>query len=218
MSVGGSRVFIAAAVRMYEEGLAAALGDDLRFELVGTAASRHAMLDAVAALEPPPDVVLVDLGHAEGVAAVRALRRSAPEVGVVALAIGDTDADVLAWAEAGAVALVPREASLAELSDLLEAVVAGGSPCTPRIGAVLLRRLAAQADAARAGAGPRALTAREREIARLIDRGLSNKEIAARLRIELATVKNHVHSILEKVDARRRADAVSVLRGQGLLD
>lgn len=210
-------MFVAAAVRMYEEGLASVMRADRRFDLAGTAASRHALLDAVAVLEPPPDVVLVDLGREEGIAAVRALRRTLPETGVIALAVGEED-DVVAYAEAGAAGLVPRESSLEDLGELIESVAGGGSPVAPRLGAVLLRRLAVQAEQARAGHDPRSLTAREREVARLIDRGLSNKEIATSLSIELPTVKNHVHSILEKVDVNRRDEAAAVLRTRGLLD
>jgi DNA-binding NarL/FixJ family response regulator len=62
-----------------------------------------------------------------------------------------------------------------------------------------------------AGSGPQ-LTSREREIAVLIEEGLSNKEIARRLCIELATVKNHVHHILEKMQVRRRAQAAAAVR------
>jgi two-component system nitrate/nitrite response regulator NarL len=56
------------------------------------------------------------------------------------------------------------------------------------------------------------LTRREREIVRLIDEGLSNKEIAASLRIQLATVKNHVHHILVKLGVQRRAEAAALIR------
>ena len=56
------------------------------------------------------------------------------------------------------------------------------------------------------------LTAREREIVALIDEGLSNKEIAHDLSIEVTTVKNHVHNILEKLNVRRRADAAALMR------
>jgi DNA-binding NarL/FixJ family response regulator len=71
----------------------------------------------------------------------------------------------------------------------------------------------ASAQAAIAGVQPlEALTAREREILRLIDDGCSNKEIAQRLSIEVTTVKNHVHHILEKLGVRRRAEAAAALR------
>ena len=56
------------------------------------------------------------------------------------------------------------------------------------------------------------LTRRERQIVGLIDQGLSNKEIASRLCIELPTVKNHVHNILEKLHVRRRGEAVARIR------
>ena len=79
--------------------------------------------------------------------------------------------------------------------------------------ASLLRRVAALA-AGNGGGLPRAqLTSREREIVGLIDRGLSNKEIARDLGIEVATVKNHVHNILEKLQVHRRGEAAARVRG-----
>jgi ATP/maltotriose-dependent transcriptional regulator MalT len=88
---------------------------------------------------------------------------------------------------------------------------------SPAVAAVLLRRVAALGGERGAGDGP-ALTRRERQIVGLIGRGLSNKEIAGTLRIELPTVKNHVHNILEKLRVERRAEAVSVARARGELD
>ena len=81
--------------------------------------------------------------------------------------------------------------------------------------ASLLRRVAALA-AVHGGELPRGrLTSREREIVRLIDQGLSNKEIARDLGIEVATVKNHVHNILEKLQVHRRGEAAARVRGIG---
>ena len=68
----------------------------------------------------------------------------------------------------------------------------------------LRRRPAAQLD----------LTSRELEVVELIERGLSNKEIGSELHIEVTTVKNHVHNILEKLQVRRRGDAVATVRGR----
>jgi two-component system, NarL family, nitrate/nitrite response regulator NarL len=81
--------------------------------------------------------------------------------------------------------------------------------------AALLRRVVsvAHVQAGHAGSDPTAsLTAREREIVHLIDEGLSNKEIATRLQIELPTVKNHVHHVLDKLAVSRRADAAALVR------
>jgi len=84
--------------------------------------------------------------------------------------------------------------------------------CSPRVAGALLRRIAALATDGRSDRVPAHLTNREREIMGLIDEGLSNKEIAKRLRIEVATVKNHVHNILEKLQVHRRGEAAARVR------
>ena len=89
----------------------------------------------------------------------------------------------------------------------------GEAACSPRVAAALLRRVADRGARARRLDGEFApLTSRERQIVALIDEGLSNKEIAARLCIELSTVKNHVHNLLEKLGARGRGEAAARVR------
>jgi len=90
--------------------------------------------------------------------------------------------------------------------------VRGEAVCSPRVAGALLRRIAALATDGRSDRVPAHLTKREREIMGLIDEGLSNKEIAKRLRIEVATVKNHVHNILEKLQVHRRGEAAARVR------
>ena len=95
--------------------------------------------------------------------------------------------------------------------DVISAVARGEARCSPRIVGSLLRRIAALA-AERHGHGQgqgsaMGLTARESEILALLQQGLSNKMISRRLGIELATVKNHVHSVFGKLGLRRRAEA-----------
>jgi DNA-binding NarL/FixJ family response regulator len=91
------------------------------------------------------------------------------------------------------------------------AVVRGETACSPRVAATLLRRVADRARE-RPYSEFAPLTSRERQVVALIDEGLSNKEIAARLCIELSTVKNHVHNLLEKLGARGRAEAAARVR------
>jgi DNA-binding NarL/FixJ family response regulator len=125
----------------------------------------------------------------------------------------DSEESVLAFAEAGIAGYVPREGSVQDLVDAVERAVRGELQCSPQLAGAIIRRLAW-----RAAAGsdfPRGpLTARETEIVRLIDQGLSNKEIAVRLGIEVATVKNHVHNLLEKLRVRRRAEAAAHIRSR----
>lgn len=206
------RIFVVASVRLYEEGLARVLDADERFGVVGTARTFGDAL-TVLRLAAPPDVVLLDIARPDGVSAVRAIRDEFPEARVVALAVRQVDEDIVGWAEAGVAGLVPLEASLDDLAATVESVVRGETLVPARTAAVLLERVAELARAGAATAELTVLTPREREIAALIDEGLSNKEIAARLHIELPTVKNHVHHILGKLQVRRRSEAAAALRG-----
>ena len=98
-----------------------------------------------------------------------------------------------------------------DLTSTIISVTRGELLCSPRVAATLLRRVGALANGARAPHALRGLTFREREVLDLIDGGLSNKEIAVRLHIEVATVKNHVHNLLEKLHVTSRAQAAAQL-------
>ena len=202
---------IVASVRLYREGIADALRQAGRHAVLGTAGTGPAAIERLRALPAPPGLILLDVSVPEGPALVAALRDAAPGAKVIALAVRDGDGDAIAWAEAGVAALVSRDASLDELLRTIDAVGRGASLCSPETVAALLRRVAEAArERDRRAAVP--LTRREREIVGLIDQGLSNKEIGSRLHIEVSTVKNHVHSVLEKLDVRRRDDAAAILR------
>lgn len=205
-------VFIVASVRLYRQGLTDALNADPRFRVIGSAATSAEALATMIRFAALPRVVVVDVGVDAGLICARRLRASLPEVSLVALAIDDTDDSVVAWAEAGVAGFVTRDTSLEELMSVVECVAGGGTRCSPSATAALLRRLAELAS--HRASGPRIfqLTPREREVVALIDRGLSNKQIASELHIELATVKNHVHSVLEKLQVDRRGAAAAAVR------
>ena len=209
-------VFVLVAVRLYRDGIVDALRRDPRFRVVGSAASAKSAIAQLQELLSAPHVALVDLDLAEGPAVARALREEWPTLSIVAFAVRESDEDVVSWAEAGASGLVSREATLAELLDAIDAAVNDEVLCSPAVAAALLRRVAAASGETRSGSG-HALTRREREIVRLVADGLSNKEIAGALQIELATVKNHVHNILEKLGVGRRTEAVGAARARGEL-
>jgi two-component system, NarL family, nitrate/nitrite response regulator NarL len=85
--------------------------------------------------------------------------------------------------------------------------------CSPQIAASLIRRVRTLSCERPAPSDVPPLTARQWEILDLIDEGLSNKEIAGRLCIEVPTVKNHIHNILDKLQVRRRSEAAARVRG-----
>jgi two-component system, NarL family, nitrate/nitrite response regulator NarL len=204
------RIFVVSPMRIYQQGLSYVLAQEPAIRVVGMASSLRA-----AGLAPDgdgtagsADVLLFDLAVEGGLAELRRLA-GAGSPKVLALGVVEDEDQVIACAEAGIAGYVTPSGSVGELVRTIRAAARGEFNCPPHIAAGLLRRLAT----AGAHARPQArLTLREREVARLIDQGLSNKEIARRLSIELATVKNHVHNILEKLGVSRRADAVASLR------
>jgi two-component system nitrate/nitrite response regulator NarL len=203
-----TRVVVVSEIRLYREGLVDALTRGNALEVAGTAVSANDVLHRLEQMHP--DVVLLDCSAGEPEDA-RAILAVAPETKLIALAVSDAEEAVIAWAEAGVAGFITREASLQEVIDTIDGVARGETIASPRLTAALDRhvRLSGAAQAARA---EERLTCREREIVELIDAGLSNKEIASRLAIQVATVKNHVHNILEKLQVGRRGEAAARLR------
>ncbi len=208
-------VLIASDIRLYREGLAEVLRRDGRVEVLGTAADLEETVRFQ--VRRAPDVILVDTGLPGATLMVRRLGESYPGSKTVALGVSERRADVLVYAEAGIAGYVCRESSVEDLVTAVERAVAGKLVCSPKIAAALLQRVATLANGDAPAAADVHLTPRERDVLRLIDRGLSNKEIASGLHIEVTTVKNHVHNILEKLGAPRRAAAAAIARRAGLL-
>lgn len=202
-------VVVVSEIRLYREGIVGLLVRDPRIDVIGAAATHG---QAQALLARSPDVVLLDTALANAEAVLAEL--GAPEQKVVILGVTEQEADVIAWAEAGAAGYVSREGSREDLRAALEAAAVGETIASPRMVAALLRRLNAVAHdpAALERNGMATLTQRERQVASLVGEGLSNKEIASRLCIEVTTVKNHVHNILRKLDVAGRGQAAAVLR------
>lgn len=204
-------VLIASDVRLYREGLAESLAKHRSLEVIGVALRPE---DAVQkAAELAPDVVLVDHAMAESLRTIRLITETLPNVLAIVLGVLESDEQVIACAEAGAAGYVTREASLDELVQTIESTARGELRCSARIAATLLRHVSHRAVGWRDKPERSPLTSRELEIVRLIEQGLSNKEIAARLGIQVATVKNHVHNLLDKLRVRHRADAPAQARG-----
>ena len=109
---------------------------------------------------------------------------------------------------------VTRDSSVDELLAVLEAAMVGEIRCSPRITGTLFRRVSTLAARRETGSIGN-LTAREMDVLRCIERGLSNKEISRDLGIELSTVKNHVHNLLDKLGVHRRGEAAAQLRDSG---
>jgi DNA-binding NarL/FixJ family response regulator len=196
-------VFVVSGVRLYRDGICRLLEHGRDIRVAGVAASHRAAVPAL--LARPVDVILLDTTLPDADDALREL--GAPDQKVVVLGVVEREEDVIGWAEKGAAGYVSRDGSSDDLTATIRTVARDGTLFPPQMVAALLRRLAASTRAANAPG--ELLTPRERQVADLIGEGLSNKEIAQRLCIELPTVKNHVHNILRKLECSRRGQAAA---------
>ena len=194
------RVFVLSDVRLYSDGLAALLASDPTIAVVGAAAVSEQAHNRILAVRP--DVLIVDAPSFHRTDFVRQVVAELPSLLVVVCGVSEHADEVIACAQEGAAGYIHRDATAEELICTVRSVKRGELPCSPHIAALLFRRMASLA---KPGAtGSQAPTYRQQQVISLIERGLSNKEIAAALGIELTTVKNHVHHILAKLDVRRR--------------
>jgi DNA-binding NarL/FixJ family response regulator len=202
-------VFVVSDVRFYREGLGQILASTGEIAVLGTAAGTGEGMRLVAELQP--DVVLLDAAMPDGVWMAHQLAEAIPATKIVALAVPQAEEDLIALIEAGVLGYVTREQSPDEVFAAITSVVHEEMACSPKMRALVVKRVRALA----AEFGPPVhvrLTRRQLEIVDLIAQGLSNKEIAHELSIEPATVKNHVHSILDKLHVQTRAAAVAEVR------
>ena len=209
----GYAVFVASDVRLYSEGLALVFAADGRLHVshVADTAERTVLFIR----DTGADALLLDASMRGARAVLHAVCVRAPTIPVVLFGVDELTGDLADCLDAGATAFVSRDATSKELTLTLLAAVQGEA----LLSRGPLARIAVHSEHERPmrvhaadtpGDGP--LTPRERQLASLLDEGLSNKEIAQRLSISVATVKNHVHRILEKLHIERRGQAASRLR------
>jgi two-component system nitrate/nitrite response regulator NarL len=204
------RLIIASPVHLVRDGLAAALRG--RDGIIVLDAVDLSPLGIARIADANPDVVLVDAGPAGPVATARLVKAASPAAKLVAFALEETEGDVLACAAAGYSGYVPRESGAEELHRAVMDAMEGRMHCAPCIAAAMFARLAGVLLTPEPQPSLPALSQRESEILALVDQGRSNKEIARQLAISPATVKNHLHNLLQKLQVSRRGQAAARLR------
>lgn len=158
-----------------------------------------------------PRVIVVNMATRESAGLLRHAFKLSPHVKVVALGVSEEDeSEIIACAEAGVAGYHLRGESLEDLLILIHKVAAGESHCSPKVSAILLRRLSSLASQRRPVEQDLVLTGREIQILRLLEVGLSNRDIAGQLCIAVHTVKNHVHSLLTKLGVSTRTQAAAL--------
>ena len=205
------RILVADDHPMLREGLVAVLGTQPDFEVVGEAADGSEAVRLAETLRP--DVILLDLEMpgVDGVAALERLRDAGSTSRAIVFTAYDTDQRILGALRAGARGYLLKGASRTEIFEAIRTVHAGGSLLEPGVTTRLLDQLRENRELREP------LTPRELEVLVLISEGLHNSEIAGRLFVTERTVKFHVSSILAKLGADNRTEAVAVAARRGLI-
>lgn len=209
MTLDQIKVLIVDDHAVFAEGLRLLLTRDERMQVVGTATN----VDRAIALahETGPDVVLMDqcIGDEKGIEAIARIRQFAPHTAVIILTGAAGQDEVAGAVEAGAVGVLEKVLHPAELVRAIERARDGENLFSPAIVAEALRgrahRERESKERARVAA---ALTPRERDVLALLAAGCDSKTIAARLGLSVHTARDHVQSVLEKMDAHSRIEAV----------
>jgi two-component system nitrate/nitrite response regulator NarL len=200
-------VIVLTPVRLLGDALAGSLNGRLGISVLAVVDSLAAVRDSLAMAAAP--MVLIDVTHGLDLFDTRAIASQWPHVTLVALGLTEQRQQVIQCGRAGFAGYVPRSASIDVLCRTLMEIVNGSQPCPPEIAAGMLRALyRPDMPAVTGGEIAIALTRRESEVLALLGRGFSNKEIGNDLCLSVATVKHHVHHILEKLNLPRRAQAM----------
>ena len=187
--------------RIFLSGVRAELSED--FRVVGSAFDVDTAIEEIRGLRP--NVVLIDVHMPDGggLAVVEGVHASSPDIKFLALSVSDQAEDVIAMIRAGARGYVTKTIEPSELVDAINRIHAGDAVFSPRLAGFVLDAFA--------GAIPSEddpeldqLTAREKDVLRLIARGFAYKQVARKLNISIKTVESHVSSVLRKLQLSNR--------------
>jgi two-component system response regulator DegU len=201
--------------RMLREGLRRSLEEE-GFYVVGEAADGEAAVRLVPAAKP--DVILMDVSmpDMDGVEATKRILQNAPELRVVMLTM-HADKDLIDQAiKAGAVGYLTKDCSIDEVIDAVRMAANGETALSPALAKTMLTEVR-KIDEKAAREEDRLVTKREEEVLQLIADGCSTPEVAQKLYISQKTVKNHLASIYEKLNARDRTQAVLLAVRMGIV-
>jgi DNA-binding NarL/FixJ family response regulator len=213
-------VYLVAEHRLLREPLVRLLQ---KREICVVGASRYLELTAEQIATSQCEILLLDSPTTyHALSLVDGLLEETPHIKVVAFGMDEDPASFLRLVSSGISGYVLKDASAREMVEAIRGVAQGEAICPPKL-CKLLFELVTRELRSKIGVSSRqdsvkfGLTHRQRELAALVAKGLSNKEIATNLNLSEFTVKNHIHRIMRQVEAENRYEAVDVIRANGLL-
>jgi len=199
-------IIVLTPVRLFGEGLAECFSNRHNIRVIAVLRDLASLRLTLA--QKDVQAVLVDVTQGINLFDVRGIAVEHPQIALVALGLKEQRPEVILCGRSGFVGYVSRDATIDSLNDALSGIIAGRLTCPPEIAGGLLRALFRKDLQVGETLVETSLTRRESEVLRLLGRGLSNKEIGEELCLSVATVKHHVHHVLDKLKLQRRAQAM----------
>ena len=211
------RIVIAEDHTILREGLRALLSADPQFDVVGEAGDGRAAIRCCDELVP--DLVLMDLSmpRMHGFDAIKEIKRQSPEIKIIVLTVHNTDEYILATLQAGADGYVLKDATHSELVMAIEHVLMGERYLSPGVSKKVIEGYLEGRKTLKSKTAWDTLTAREREILKLIAEGYKNKRVADYLCISLKTVEKHRTNLMKKLDLHNAAELTAFAMKKGLV-
>jgi len=217
------QVFVVSQQSLFRQGIEHSLGDVDDIEISGVVDVNEKALTTIDNL--PPEVALVDIDGPsdDSLSLAHRIKQRSPNIGVIVLSSSPNDAQLFQALKAQAVAYLSKEITASQLIDHIRRVARGEHPINeclttrPKVAEHVLHQFQELYWRSEAEPFLSPLTPRETEILDYIAKGFLNKQIAAELGISEQTIKNHVTSILRKLNANARTEAVVVAIKQGLI-
>ena len=208
-------LLIVSNVKFLREALAKVFSNDGTFFVVGTAQNQIETYEKL--MLKNTDILLMDASMPGAMDTAIQIRENSPSVRTVVFAVVNEVEDIIDWAEAGVMGFVPSSSSINDVTKLVRDILHGKQQCSEQVASGLMHRIASIGVTNERRQPQRSsllLTKREREITLLLSDGLSNKEIARMLNIEVATAKSHVHNLMLKINLKRRSQVARWIHDQ----
>lgn len=223
MEVEKIQVFIISQQSLFRQGVQHSLSNLTDLAVVGTSEINDGVLTVVDNM--PPDVTLLDIdGSSEaGLTLARRIKQHSPSIAIVVLASNPNDEQLFEVLKGQAASYLNKETTADNLIETIRRVARGEHPINeslttrPKVAEQVLLQFQELSRRTEAEAFISPLTPREMEILKYIGQGFLNKQIALELGISEQTIKNHVTSILRKLNANARTEAVVLALRQGLI-